>query len=31
NAVPADDYWFTVEFTEGQYRRTVKAHFALKR
>jgi len=29
--VPADDYWFTVEFTEGLNRREFKAHFALKR
>jgi large repetitive protein len=31
NPVPADDYWFTVEFNEGLHRRTFKAHFALKR
>jgi valyl-tRNA synthetase len=31
NPVPADDYWFTVEFNEGDNRRTFKAHFAVKR
>ncbi|MFP9115637.1 T9SS type B sorting domain-containing protein [Flavobacterium sp. RHBU_3] len=30
-ALPADDYWFRVEFTEGNTQRVFKAHFALKR
>jgi valyl-tRNA synthetase len=31
NPLPSDDYWFTVEFTEGGNARTFKAHFAMKR
>ncbi|MCW4468234.1 choice-of-anchor L domain-containing protein [Flavobacterium sp. MFBS3-15] len=30
-AVPATDYWFTVEYTIGGQKREFKAHFALKR
>ncbi|MXN93083.1 T9SS type B sorting domain-containing protein [Flavobacterium sp. Sd200] len=29
--LPADDYWFTVTFPEGNTTREYKAHFALKR
>jgi len=29
--MPADDYWFTVEYTEGGVRKEFKAHFAMKR
>jgi len=31
NPVPADDYWFRVEFLENGSERTFKAHFTLKR
>ncbi len=29
--LPADDYWFTVEYEEAQINKTFKAHFSLKR
>ncbi|SEQ07783.1 T9SS type B sorting domain-containing protein, partial [Flavobacterium urocaniciphilum] len=29
--LPSTDYWFTVEFTENDQRRTFKSHFSLKR
>jgi gliding motility-associated-like protein len=29
--LPADDYWFTVEYNEAQITKTFKAHFSLKR
>lgn len=31
NAVPADDYWFKIEYTTGNVRNEFKSHFALKR
>jgi len=31
NPLPADDYWFRVEFLENGNERTFKAHFTLKR
>lgn len=31
NAVPADDYWFKIEYTTGNTRNEFKSHFALKR
>ncbi|MFP9098526.1 T9SS type B sorting domain-containing protein, partial [Flavobacterium sp. RHBU_24] len=29
--LPSDDYWFRVEFTEGNTERVFRAHFAMKR
>ncbi|MES2410890.1 MAG: T9SS type B sorting domain-containing protein, partial [Bacteroidota bacterium] len=29
--LPSDDYWFTVDFTEGATVKQFKAHFSLKR
>jgi gliding motility-associated-like protein len=29
--LPADDYWFTVEYTENNQQKIFKSHFALKR
>ena len=29
--LPADDYWFTVEYTENNQQKLFKSHFALKR
>ncbi|MFK7059651.1 choice-of-anchor L domain-containing protein [Flavobacterium oreochromis] len=29
--LPADDYWFTVEYDEKNYRKIFKSHFTLKR
>ena len=31
NPLPADDYWFTVEYQEQQINKIFKSHFALKR
>lgn len=31
NAMPATDYWFSIEFSELQIKREFKAHFSLKR
>lgn len=30
-ALPADDYWFTVNYDEGQIKKTFKSNFSLKR
>jgi gliding motility-associated-like protein len=29
--LPADDYWFTINYTENGEQRVFKAHFAIKR
>ncbi|OYQ40637.1 hypothetical protein CHX27_13220 [Flavobacterium aurantiibacter] len=29
--VPADDYWFTIQYSEAGVNKEFKAHFALKR
>lgn len=31
NPMPADDYWFTVDYTENGQKKEFKAHFAMKR